>query len=89
MALQFPEGLLLYACVIADILEGWVWQAGRLPAWNAAERLRPRLVMWHATRMLVTWHATPAADVLLRQQWARLWRWQMCKCSAGGFRGRS
>lgn len=24
VALQFPEGLLLYACVIADILEGWV-----------------------------------------------------------------
>ena len=23
VALQFPEGLLLYACVIADILEGW------------------------------------------------------------------
>lgn len=43
MALQFPEGLLLYACVIADILEGWVRQGGRMPAWKAAERQRPRL----------------------------------------------
>ena len=24
VALQFPEGLLMYACVIADILERWV-----------------------------------------------------------------
>ena len=25
MALQFPEGLLMYACIIADILERCVW----------------------------------------------------------------
>lgn len=28
VALQFPEGLLLYACVIADILEGCVNSGG-------------------------------------------------------------